>query len=554
LQLSDTPGAVLAVTARSVRRPEVTSTVEVTVEPFFILQGVDDGEAVTVTFTNGDTRTGVTLNEGVVFDEEDLPGGEWVIEQVEIGATTVLVGRPSGSVVDTPVSLAFTGGPGSYTLVHRPADSEGFVPIGSYDEFQLIYDLTNLPNLAGHYKQEADLDLLGDKDGDGTFGETDDEEWTAIGANASRFTGTFDGDNRGITNLYIDENTNHYQGLFGYAEVGSTISSVRILSGMVKGTTYTGGVVGRSAGTITGCSNSGTVTGTNTNTGGVVGRSTGTVTGCANSGDVRGTSNYTGGVVGMLQGAATITGCSNSGDVTGNGQYVGGVTGTVPEEGTITTCSNSGDVTGTSTYTGGVVGQCSGPITNCSNSGDVRGTSQTGGVAGWFKDGKFITASFNAGSVSGTSQVGGLAGDLYNTASVNSSYNTGMVTGTGSDIGGVAGLNTGIVSASYNTGTVSGTTNIGGVVGFNNSATAVVTACYYIDNGVSGYGTNGGGGSIVSLTSFNANAFPNLSGDPAWGTGSGSGASQSPPDSTPNDWWKDGTTGGGQLPKLWFEK
>jgi hypothetical protein len=181
----------------------------------------------------------------------------------------------------------------------------------------------------------------------------------------------------------------------------------------------------------------------------------------------------------------------------------------------------------------------------------VEGTDQTGGVAG--KKTGTVTASYNTGAVTGgPGTSGGVVG--RNEITIIGCYNTGMVTGT-SQIGGVAGYNTGIISASYNTGMVTGTgSDIGGVVGYNIDATAVVTACYYIDNGVPGYGTNVDGGSIVSLTSFDANAFPNLSGDPAWGTVSGSGASVPPPDSTTNGWWKPGTTGGGQLPKLWFEK
>jgi hypothetical protein len=280
LRFKDEPGAVLAVTARSVRRPELSVTELVTVEHFFILEGADDDEDVKVFFTNGGPMTGHTANGGVAFDDDDLPAGDWVMEKVVIGTlpgttTEVLVGRPSGSVGEHGVHLKLNGGGGSYTLEHRTADGDGFIPIGSYAEFQLIYDLANLPNLGKKYKQEAELDLLGDKDGNGTIGAgglgDTYEEWMRIGNNANRFTGTFDGDNKGLRNIYINESSN-YQGLFGATGVGSTISNIHIRSGTVTGGgSNVGGVVGSSLGTLTNCSNGSRVTGGGSYVGGVVG-------------------------------------------------------------------------------------------------------------------------------------------------------------------------------------------------------------------------------------------------------------------------------------------
>jgi hypothetical protein len=648
VRLRDAPGAVLAVTARSVRRPEIANTVTVTVAPFFALQGVEDGQAVSVTFTNGKPpMTGTTAGGGVAFDQDDLPGGDWVIVQVEIGTgttTEVLIGRPAGSVVERGISLKLNGSGGTYTLQHRPAEG-GVVPIGSYAEFQLIKAPANL---GGTYKQEAELDLLGKTGVGGIGANPDDQNWTPIGGSSPQFQGTFDGDGKDISNLYI--NRTAYVGLFGYVGAGGVIKDVRIRSGGVSGTNNVGSVAGRNnGGTITGCYNTGDVSGGSI-VGGVVGYNDGTITGCSNAGDVSGTGNYVGGVLGS-SGSGNITGCSNAGDVSGTSQvggvagqlvsgtmtacfntgdvsgtsyvggvlgqkfggdmancsnagdvsgtdYVGGVAGYNVEDitgcsnagdvsgtgfvggvagysssGNITGCSNTGDVSGTSTYVGGVAAtNYSGNITGCSNAGDVSGTSQVGGVSG-YNGGGTITGCSNAGDVSGTSQVGGVAGQFV-FGTMTACFNTGGVTGTGAYIGGVAGVTLVTITACYNTGPVSGGNTVGGVAGNlsnassaitacyssgtvsggaplgglagNSTSSATVTACYWLYS--AGYGDIGtdGGAAKTDVASFASGAFPtNLqAAHPAWGTGSGT---------TDNTWWKPGTTGGGQPPKLWFE-
>jgi hypothetical protein len=74
-----------------------------------------------------------------------------------------------------------------------------------------------------------------------------------------------------------------------------------------------------------------------------------------------------------------------------------------------------------------------------------------------------------------------------------------------------------------------------------------VTACCW-DSSVTGAPANGIGdpASDTDAEPFNGTAdFPNVSGgNVEWGTGDGSGSGK---------YWKAGTTGGGQLPKLWFE-
>ncbi|MDD6816995.1 MAG: GLUG motif-containing protein [Prevotellaceae bacterium] len=90
---------------------------------------------------------------------------------------------------------------------------------------------------------------------------------------------------------------------------------------------------GVNGGTITGCYNTGTVSGNGENVGGVCGVNGGTITSCYNTESVSG-DNYVGGVCGFNTNGGTITGCYNKGSVSGS-NGVGGVCG-VNEEGTIT--------------------------------------------------------------------------------------------------------------------------------------------------------------------------------------------------------------------------
>jgi hypothetical protein len=527
------PGGVLTVTARSLRRPEVTSTVAVKVEPICILTGVENNEPITVTFTDPGQApmTGRVVDSGISFDQDVMPGMDWVIKDIKAGelSTPVKIGRSSRTVADTPVSLAFTGGSGSYTLVFRPADSNGFVPVGSYDELQLI----RTGGLAGTYKQEADIDLLGDLDGG----------WTAIGT----FTGTFDGDDKGIWNIYIqktaDEGGSDNQGLFGSVGSIGTIEKTHIRSGSVMGRSHIGGVAGVSSGSINGCSNSATVTGTGTRTGGVVGyinNASGSLTGCSNlrSGTVTGAAN-TGGVVGANIG--TISNCSNSGPVTSKGTtgQVGGVTGY--NAGTITGCKNEG-VLEAFQKLGGIIGWAAdGSVSDCHNTGNVSGTNKyeagttkyIAGIMGGFVAGTASGCS-NSGDISGVEGIGGIVGTSIpsNTGIViTACYNTGMVTG-GRYVGGVVGyfvptFGAGLASiaACYNTGTVTGTgTPVGGVAGHYNTAKASLIECYWLDlsgadPSIIGHGIGNQTGNTTDARAFGSGNWPNGTGNwsgPNW--------------------------------------
>ena len=178
---------------------------------------------------------------------------------------------------------------------------------------------------------------------------TDLQPWTPIGNNSNRYTGTFDGNDKTISGLYYsyEGSVNVYAGLFGYVGSGGEVKNVKVADSYISVTVTTapsqlfaGGVCASNYGTITNCSNAGSVTGqggtengfNSVPAGGVCGRNYGTVTNCCNSGSVSGTN--AGGVCGLNGG--TTTNCCNSGSVSGTS--AGGVCGENISYGTITNC------------------------------------------------------------------------------------------------------------------------------------------------------------------------------------------------------------------------
>ncbi|WP_010253350.1 hypothetical protein [Treponema primitia] len=267
-----------------------------------------------------ENRVKVPVTNVELVLEGDYTGGitaiveDGLLKSITTDAGAILIGRKDDETVTLKLDEAGK-------LQFRAVDGAGNVPIGSYGEFQLINTQLGDSHSGDKYKQEADLDLMGNYDPD--TGAWSGQQWTAVGNDSARFTGTFDGNGKAISNLYIN-NRSILQGLFGIISTG-TVKNVHIASGSVTGADYTGGVAGYNQGIITACSNSSKVTGR----------------------------NATGGVAGMNNGG-TIFACYNTGAVSGN-YYVGGVVGDNYPNGIINACYNTGRVSGYGT-SGGVVG------------------------------------------------------------------------------------------------------------------------------------------------------------------------------------------------------
>ena len=198
--------------------------------------------------------------------------------------------------------------------------------------------------------------------------------WVPIGKNIERnYKGTFDGNNKTITNLYINA-TQKFMGLFGctdqstiknltfeYANVTNTQDIIGILVGYAGGSTLQNIKISETC-------------------------------------QIRG--NYTGGIAGILDGNAYN--CVNYATVQGK-EKVGGLFGSYQKTGnSITACANYGNVTATSQRVGGLVGDFSGgTIQDCANYGNVKGANSVAGLAGYVHEGK-IQNVFSYGNISAT--------------------------------------------------------------------------------------------------------------------------------------------------------
>lgn len=146
-----------------------------------------------------------------------------------------------------------------------------------------------------------------------------------------------------------------------------------------------------------------------------------------------------------------------------------------------------GDIVGGSSSVGGIAGICTGVISHCSFAGTVEGSNQfVGGIAGMISTGEgeaSITKCYNTATVKGVVKVGGISGFSTMASSVTNCFNTGDVTATGNSIGGIVGFNdNSSVTNCYNTGKLSGNQEVGGIVGFSNPSTALISKCYNMGN------------------------------------------------------------------------
>lgn len=203
-----------------------------------------------------------------------------------------------------------------------------------------------------YYKQINDIDLSGFNN------------WWPIGSSHA-FEGVYDGNNKQIVGLTIDDNvdiTSAY-GLFGYCE--GTVKNVNLILSSIN--------IRASSGFLK-------------NTGGISGvlYSNGLIENCYFSGKIIVSENYnsyTGGLVGDQNGG-TITKCYNEGFI--NGSNVGGIVGIM--DGVVSDCYNTGVVYGKTA--GGIAGsvQYYGSLENSYNIGSIGGT-MVGGISGGVNEG-----------------------------------------------------------------------------------------------------------------------------------------------------------------------
>ena len=214
---------------------------------------------------------------------------------------------------------------------------------------------------------------------------TEEVSWTPIGNSDNMYQGTFDGNGKTISNLYInatywDIGITLFTGFFGYTDAGGSIKNITFDNAKVKSVDdyYTGILVGIAAScienikTLANCSVKG-----KDNVGGIAGEANGNIGNCENHAMVNG-AGFVGGIVGRYAySGKSITSCANYGVITGTRNQVGGMAGYFVS-GTIQNCANYGDITGTF-YVGNLIGcadECN--LDNGLGTGNVTATSNKG--------------------------------------------------------------------------------------------------------------------------------------------------------------------------------
>lgn len=212
--------------------------------------------------------------------------------------------------------------------------------------------------------------------------------WEPIGTN--QYMGTFDGNNKTITNLYINANQK-YSGLFGYTYI-STIKNLTFVNANVTNTnSFTGILVGYGYGgtyqnimTSISCEVYG-----GDGTGGIAGKLAGNAYNCVNYATVQG-KEQVGGLFSSYDSSKSITACANYGKVTASSLWVGGLVGYF-KSGTIQDCANYGDVKGANCVAGMVGFVDQGKIQNVFSYGNVSATMSTQNIGMAFGSGSGTT-------------------------------------------------------------------------------------------------------------------------------------------------------------------
>lgn len=277
----------------------------------------------------------------------------------------------------------------------RPASGDGTVNkpflISTAAELAWFRDHVNenYDNVKSSAKLTADIDLSG-------FCHAADDSkieksWVPIGNSTNKYQGTFDGNNKTITNLYINASQLNV-GLFGCTYEGTIKNLTFEYANVTNTNNYVGVLVGKAfwGSTLQNIK-------------------------ISNTCQIKG-GNYTGGIAGYLDGNAYN--CVNCATVQGI-KYIGSLCGfySISRTGnSMTACANYGNVTASSLGVGGLVGYFdSGTIQDCANYGGVKGTERVAGMAGSVNNGK-IQNVFSYGNISVTNKtqrVGMVFGNSY---------------------------------------------------------------------------------------------------------------------------------------------
>lgn len=367
-------------------------------------------------YTVGDVVTiNATPNEGYLFEG-------WYVDDVKVTSEAEYNVEVESSINLTAhfsrIPYSFAGGKGSI--------SDPF-QIANYDQLKLLsihIDILFGRNFILTNDIDASKSAL-------------NKDFSPIGNNDIAFVGSLDGQNHTISNLYIEDSTNSYVGLFykidgtvkdltlrnvditGAYSTGALagtifpygyVNNCSIIGGQVTGTEQTGGLVGLMTALefddqphlSNSHSDSLVVNGTN-GVGGLVGASIeATIEASTSSATVNG-ELYVGGLIGTGEGETTrlltITKCSSTGAVNAT-THAGGLVGYLSGYATIDLSYSSSDITATEGYAGGLAGRVMNTkVSNCYSIGAIETLDQAGGFIGYIDNNVYISNCYTASTM-----------------------------------------------------------------------------------------------------------------------------------------------------------
>jgi len=298
-------------------------------------------------------------------------------------------------LIGLPAQAKYSGGRGEPNDPYQIATAADLILLG---ESPADYDR--------HFVLTADIDLEPNLPGRKVFDKaviSPDTDPGTLGFDGASFRGVLDGDGYAISHLRIKGG--EYLGLFGQLASGAEVRDLGLVDvNIASSGCYVSGLVGCNwCGVLTQCYSTGVVSGTYY-VGGLVGRNTGTVNQCRSAIRVS-SDNDAGGLVGSNLGY--VVRCSSTGRVSG-GWFSGGLVGS--NTGAVANCYSTGAVSGHHDV-GGVVGNNGGALTQCYSTGTVGGTYDAGGLVGW--NSGCVAQCYSSGPVNGSGEYyGSLGGGL----------------------------------------------------------------------------------------------------------------------------------------------
>lgn len=275
--------------------------------------------------------------------------------------------------------------------------------------------------------------------------------WTPIGPDYNfPFSGTVNGNDHVISNLFVVLPEEDWVGLFGMV-TNSSLSNIRIDGAYIRAFGTAGSLVGNAStnSSITDCHATGVdLVAGDFNVGGLAGSimTNSTMLRCSSTGSVSGVSQV-GGLVGSPWDLTSITECWSAGTVSGD-YLIGGLAGFCTfafgpnRDNTLNNCFSRANASATIGRAGGLYGGNQGAliISNCYSTGTATGTELVGGFIGaaggltvtnsyWDTESSGLSVGIQWDGPQTTQQITGLATAAMKTLSMVDSLNNGQAAG-----------------------------------------------------------------------------------------------------------------------------